>query len=157
MKTSKLKAFLLLIFILLTYFTFGVNASYFMGNYESWKLIGAEEFPSFYELQSVINHNIVFLPMAVLTVINLILIVYKPSYVNIGLLILSAVLCLGSWACVNYWQAPVFEDLAKNKSVSLIDELMKTETIRFSLLSVQFLAVTFMLWKILSQLSPKKR
>ncbi|NBA85711.1 hypothetical protein GVN16_08075 [Emticicia sp. CRIBPO] len=157
MKTSKIKALLLLIFIILTFYYFGANATYFFGGYESWKEVGAAEFVAFHELQYNLVYNTIFLPFIFLTSLNLALIFFRPSYVNLGLLLISLAFCACDWLATYYWQMPLYDQLAKARSLTLIEELVKTDIIRFSANSVQFLSVVFMLWKILSQLSPKKR
>ncbi len=157
MKNSKIKAILLLIFVILTYYLLGIHFSYFLGQYTAWKQVGPEEFVAFYQHQSDIMYNLVFIPAVIMTVLNLVLLVFRPSYVNIGFLILSAIFTGLMWACSYYWQTPVLEELSKARSIALISDLEKTETIRFAAQAVQVLCVTFMLGKILLQLSSRKR
>lgn len=115
---------LTIVYFFLTIYSFSGGAVQGIANYSSWKLIGAEEFPT---VHKYVNRRIflVYVPFFLLTVlINIVLIWFHPPAISTTLVIIAAVLNLFIWIITATMAIPIHKQLDRAKSNELIDRLV---------------------------------
>ena len=88
---------LTILYFFLTIYSFSGGAVQGIANYSSWKLVGAEEFPT---VHKYVNRRIflIYVPLFLLTVlINIVLIWFHPPAISTMLVVIAAVLNLFIW------------------------------------------------------------
>ncbi len=118
--------------------------------YQSWKLVGEEEFAA---VHSSVSSRILpwFGPVLVLMVLaNLLLIWFHPPAISMWLIVLTAAINLLLVTVRFAVYVPIHRKLDKAKSIELIDRLLKYEIYFYILVSLTTIATIVMLYQVVS-------
>jgi len=120
--------------------------------YQSWKLIGAAEFPA---VHSSVSRRILpcFGPvLVVLVLVNILLIWFHNPAISIWLIVLTATIHLLMVAVRFSVFVPIHRKLDKAKSIELIDRLLKYDVYLGSGIpaSIKMIATIVMLYQVVS-------
>ena len=143
---------LLFLFILFVFYCYGAGMVDYFGVYESWKLVGENEFAVLHGFQGNRIVNIFVLPSAIMTIFNILVVIFPAPYVNKRLQWYALIAYAFDWIFSFTMQIPIQIELSQGKSMSLIDELLRTNWWRFAADTIQFLIVCLLFWKILIRL-----
>jgi len=147
---------ILFLFILVTIYCFGAGMMDYFAIYEPWKLIDEKQFAAFHQFQGQRVINIFVIPSAVMTLLNIIAIIFPVHYVKRKLLWLSLLAYSFDWVFSFTMQIPIQLKLETAKDMQLIEELLRTNWYRFSADTLQFLFVCIIIWQLLYRNSTKK-
>ncbi len=118
--------------------------------YESWKLVGEEEFAA---VHSSVSSRILpwFGPVLVLIVLaNILLIWFHHPAISLWLIVLTAAIHLLLVTVRFAVYVPIHRKLDKAKSIELIDRLLKYEIYFYIFVSVATIATIVMLYQVVS-------
>jgi hypothetical protein len=139
----------------MTFYCYGAGMMDYFALYEPWKLIRAEDFPGFHQFQGSRAVNIFVIPSAVMTLLNILAVIFPPPYANRKWLWISLIAYTFDWIFSFTMQIPIQLELSKAKSMHLIDELLRTNWWRFAADTLQFLAVCALLLELLKELQAR--
>jgi hypothetical protein len=140
-------------FILLTIYCYGAGMVDYFGVYEPWKLIPDNNFAAYHQFQGKRIINIFVLPSAVMTLFNVLTLIFPPDYVSRKWLGYSLVAYSFDWIFSFTMQIPIQLELEKRKDMALIDELLRTNWYRFAADTLQFIIVCMIIYQLLRNLS----
>ncbi len=118
--------------------------------YQSWKLVGEEEFAA---VHSSVSSRILpwFGPVLVLIVLaNILLIWFHHPAISLWLIVLTAAIHLLLVTVRFAVYVPIHRKLDKAKSIELIDRLLKYEIYFYMFVSVATIATIGMLYQVVS-------
>jgi hypothetical protein len=142
---------ILFAFLLLTIYCYGAGMMDYFGIYEPWKLIDETTFAAFHQYQGARVINIFVIPSAIMTVFNILAVVFPVAFVNRKWLWLSLLAYTFDWIFSFTMQIPIQLELEKRKDMELINELLYTNWFRFAADTLQFLFVCVLVWQLLKQ------
>lgn len=146
------RTILLFLFILFVFYCYGAGMMDYFGVYESWKLVGENEFAALHGFQGNRIVNIFVLPSAVMTLLNILVVIFPPPYINKKLLWWALIAYTFDWIFSFTMQIPIQIELGQGKNMSLIDELLRTNWLRFAADTIQFVIVCMIFWRLLVRL-----
>jgi hypothetical protein len=147
------RTFLLFLFIVFTFYCYGAGMVDYFGIYESWKLVGEKEFAALHQFQGTRVVNIFVIPSAVMTLLNILVVIFPPPYVSRKLLWLSLLAYAFDWIFSFTMQIPIQLQLSEGKNMALIDQLLQTNWWRFAADTIQFIIVGLLLVGMLKKLN----
>ena len=118
--------------------------------YQSWKLVGEEEFAA---VHSSVSSRILpwFGPVLVLIVLtNILLIWFHHPAISIWLIVLTAAIHVLLVTVRFAVYVPIHKKLDKGKSIELIDRLLKYEIYFYTFVSIVTIATIAMLYQVVS-------
>ena len=121
--------------------------------YQSWKLVGEEEFAA---VHSSVSNRILpwFGPVLVLIVLtNILLIWFHHPAISIWLIVLTAAIHVLLVTVRFAVYVPIHKKLDKGKSIELIDRLLKYEIYFYTFVSIVTIATIAMLYQVVSSSS----
>lgn len=142
---------ILFLFILFSIYCYGAGMMDYFAIYEPWKLIDEKTFAAFHQYQGKRVINIFVIPSAVMTLLNILAIIFPVDYVNRKWLWLSLIAYAFDWIFSFTMQIPIQLKLEKAKDMQLITELLHTNWYRYAADSVQFLFVCILMWLLLKK------
>ena len=151
---SKQKTFrtaILFLFILFSIYCYGAGMMDYFAIYEPWKLIDENIFARFHQYQGSRVIMLFVIPSAVMTLLNLLAIIFPVSYVKRRWIILSFIAYCFDWIFSFTMQIPIQLKLEQAKDMRLINELLFTNWFRFAADTLQFLFVLILMWQLLKQ------
>lgn len=143
------RTFFLFIFIVLTFYCYGAGMMDYFGVYEPWKLIDESIFAAFHQYQGARVVNIFVIPSAIMTVFNILVLIFPVHFVKRKWLWLSLLAYIFDWIFSFTMQIPIQLELEKRKDIQLINELLYTNWFRFVADTLQFLFVCILVWQLL--------
>ncbi|WP_128548366.1 hypothetical protein [Larkinella soli] len=135
------------LFVVLTFFSYGTAMMDYFLVYPSRAIVGAGEFVAYHALLEDRILPISVVPFALMTVLNLLLLWYRPADVPKGLIRLSLLCLLLDWASSILVQIPMNLQLNEGKDLLLIQQVMDTNYGRIFLESAQALIAFLILNK----------
>ena len=157
MKNSVARTALLFVFIIMVFYCYGAGMMDYFAIYEPWNMIDEKIFPSFHGFQGERVMNIFVIPSGIMTILNILVVLFPPSYASRRLLIYALIAYAFDWIFSFTMQIPIQLKLAEAKDPALIRELLSTNWWRFAADTVQFVIVCTILWKLLRQLESNRR
>lgn len=151
MKTDTARTVILFLFILLTFYCYGAGMMDYFAVYEPWKLIDEKIFAAFHQYQGKRVINIFVIPSAVMTLLNILAVIFPVRYVAVKWLWLSLFAYSFDWIFSFTMQIPIQLKLEKAKNMHLIEELLRTNWYRFAADTLQFLFVCILVFLLLKQ------
>jgi hypothetical protein len=151
-KSGTARTALLFFFILFTFFCYGAGMMDYFAIYEPWKLIDEEIFATFHQYQGKRVISIFVIPSAVMTLLNIAVLIFPPAYADRKLILFSLIAYAFDWIFSFTMQIPFQLKLEEAKSMELLDELLRTNWWRFAADTVQFVIVCVLVWKLLREL-----
>jgi hypothetical protein len=151
-KSAHSRTILLFLFIVSVFYCYGAGMMDYFGVYESWKEVGEKEFAAVHGFQGSRIINIFVLPSAVMTLLNILIVLFPPANINKKLLWWALIAYAFDWIFSFTMQIPIQIELGQGKNVALIDELLRTNWWRFAADTIQFVIVCVVFWKILARL-----
>ena len=121
--------------------------------YQSWKLVGEEEFAA---VHSSVSSRILpwFGPVLVLIVLtNILLIWFHHPAISMWLIVLTAAIHVLLVTVRFAVYVPIHKKLDKGKSIELIDRLLKYEIYFYTFVSIVTVATIAMLYQVVSAYS----
>jgi hypothetical protein len=152
MKNQNARTLIFLLFLLLTIYCYGAGMMDYFAIYEPWKLIDAEDFAAFHQYQGVRVLSIFVLPSAIMTIFNILTVIFPPGYVLRRWLVYSLVAYSFDWIFSFTMQIPIQLELETRKDMLLLEELLSTNWYRFAADTLQFMIVCFILFQLLKKL-----
>lgn len=152
MKNSNARTLLLFLFLIMTFYCYGAGMMDYFGIYEPWKLIPDASFAAFHQYQGDRVVNIFVIPSAIMTLLNIAVVIFPAPYANKRWLWISLIAYAFDWIFSFTMQIPIQLKLNEGKDMALIDELLRTNWYRFAADTAQFLAVCMVLWYLLKEL-----
>lgn len=156
MKYPGFRNFLFFMFILLTIYCYGAGMMDYFAIYEPWKLIPDDIFANFHQYQGKRVINIFVIPSAVMTLFNILTVIFPPAYVQKKWLWFSLIAYAFDWIFSFTMQIPIQLELETRKDLSLITELLYTNWFRYAADTIQFLIVCIIIWQLLQRLSHRE-
>lgn len=152
MKKDTIRTTILFLFISSVFYCYGAGMMDYFAIYEPWKLIPDEHFAAFHQYQGVRVINIFVIPSAVMTLLNILALIFSPRYADRKLLALALAAYAFDWIFSFTMQIPIQLKLSEGKNMELLNELLRTNWWRFAADTVQFFIVCVLLWKLLRRL-----
>ena len=121
--------------------------------YQSWKLVGEEEFAA---VHSSVSSRILpwFGPVLVLIVLtNILLIWFHHAAISMWLIVLTAAIHVLLVTVRFAVYVPIHKKLDKGKSIELIDRLLRYEIYFYTFVSIVTIATIAMLYQVVSSSS----
>lgn len=156
MKKDTIRTAILFLFIGLTFYCYGARMMDYFTIYHSWKLIGEADFAQLHKYQSTFIINIFVIPAAVMTLLNILALIFPAHYASRKLPGISLIVYAFDWIFSFTTQIPIQFKLHNGKSMELLDELLRTNWWRFTADTIQFIIVCVLLWQLLQKLSSFK-
>jgi hypothetical protein len=150
------RTMILFLFILFTIYCYGAGMMDYFAIYEPWKLIDEKQFAAFHQYQGQRVINIFVIPSAVMTLLNILALIFPVDYVKMKWLWLSLLAYSFDWIFSFTMQIPIQLKLETAKDMELIEELLHTNWLRFAADTLQFLFVCIIVWQLLLQEQFKK-
>lgn len=138
-------AIVLILFALLSWFSYGTAMMDYFLVYPSRMIVGAGEFVAYHALLEDAILPVSVLPFFIITILNGILLWKRPAYVSGILLWISFIALLLDWASSIFIQIPMNIELNTGKNEVLIQQVMDTNWGRIFLESLQAIVVFFIL------------
>lgn len=142
---------LTIVYFILTIYSFSGGAVHGVANYPSWKLLRAEDFPA---VHKYVNRRIfiVYVPFFFLSVVvNILLIWFHPPAISTTLVVIAAILNLFIWVLTATVAIPIHKQLDREKSIELIDRLVKVHLyLRIMPGSLVMIVTALMMYQVLS-------
>lgn len=142
---------ILFLLIITTFYCYGAGMVDYFGIYETWKLVDEKDFTGLHHFQGQRVVAIFVIPSAVMTLINILTILFPVSYINKKLLWASLAAYSFDWIFSFTMQIPIQLQLAHGKDIGIINELLRTNWWRFAADTLQFLVICVLLWQLLQQ------
>jgi hypothetical protein len=140
---------------MLSAYSYGTAMMDYFLVYPSRAIVGETEFVAYHALLEDMIIPISVLPFLVITLLNLFLLWYRPSFVSRQLLWFSLVCLILDWLSSALLQIPMNLELNQGKNAALIQQVMDTNWGRIILESAQFIVVITMMNKALVN-APKR-
>ncbi len=151
MKKNDLRTAILFVFVLLTFYCYGAGMMDYFAIYEPWKMIDDKMFAAFHRYQGERIVSIFVIPSAVMTLFNILALIFPVQYVHVKWLWFSLLAYSFDWIFSFTMQIPIQLKLEEAKDMALIEELLRTNWYRFAADTLQFITVCIMLWKLLKE------
>ncbi len=132
-------------FFAATFFSYGTAMMDYFLVYPTRLLVGADEFVAYHALLEARIIPISVVPFALLTVLNALLVRFRPVGVSKTLVWASLLCLIAGWASSAFVQIPANLQLSDGKNVALIQHVMDTNWGRVVLESAQALPAFVML------------
>lgn len=139
------------LFIVMTIYCYGAGMMDYFAMYEGFKMVGDQNFPGFHHVVGERIVAIFVIPSAIMTVLNILTIIFPVRGIPKRYLWWSLVTYAFDWIFSFTMQIPIQLRLADGKNMQLIDELLRTNWLRFAADSCQFLIVCALLWVVLKR------
>lgn len=152
MKQQNVRTAILFLFILLVFYCFGTRMMDYFTIYYSWNLISEADFARLHQYQSVFIISIFVIPAAVMTVLNILVVLFPPRYMSRKLPGLALGVYAFDWIFSFSIQIPIQFKLHNGKDMGLLNELMRTNWWRFTADAIQFVIVCILFWQLLRKL-----
>lgn len=149
MKQQTVRTAILFLFILMVFYCYGTRMMDYFAIYHPWKLIAEKDFASFHQYQSVFIINIFVIPAAVMTLLNILVLLFPPPYLGRKLPGIALAVYAFDWIFSFTIQIPIQFRLHNGKSMELLNELLRTNWWRFAADTGQFVIVCILLWQLL--------
>lgn len=149
------RTFILFLLIITTFYCYGAGMMDYFAIYGSWKLISDNDFTALHHFLGQRVLPIFVFPSAVMTLINVVALIFPACYVNKKLLWISLIAYSFDWIFSFTMQIPIQLELSEGKNMALIDELIRTNWWRFAADTIQFLAICAILWQLLRKLETR--
>lgn len=149
MKNETVRTFFLFAFIILSFYCYGAGMMDYFAIYEPWKLIRANDFAAFHQYQGSRIIKIFVIPSAVMTIFNLLAVIFPVRFIPVKLLWASLLAYAFDWIFSFTMQIPIQLELETRKDMQLITELLYTNRFRFAADTLQFLILCILLWQLL--------
>jgi hypothetical protein len=147
---------ILFLFVVMTFYCYGAGLMDYFAIYEPWKLIEEAGFAAFHQFQGQRVVNIFVIPSAVMTLLNILAVLFPAHYVNRKWLYVSLAAYTWDWIFSFTTQIPIQLELEKGKNILLINDLLRTNWWRFAADTIQFSSVCILLALLLKQLEIQK-
>jgi hypothetical protein len=134
---------------MLSAYSYGTAMMDYFLVYPSRAIVGEMEFVAYHALLEDMIIPISVLPFLVITLLNLLLLWYRPSFVSQRLLWFSLACLILDWLSSALLQIPMNLELNHGKNAGLIQQVMDTNWGRIILESTQFIVVLIMMNKAL--------
>ncbi|MBC8033019.1 MAG: hypothetical protein H7Y03_02670 [Chitinophagaceae bacterium] len=151
MNNSLFRTIILFLFIIMTFYCYGAGMMDYFAIYEPWKMIDERIFADFHQYQGKRVISIFVIPSAVMTLLNILAVIFPPGYVKVKWLWLSLIAYAFDWIFSFTMQIPIQLELEKRKDLHLLQELLATNWYRFTADTLQFIMVCVLLWELLKQ------
>ncbi|MGN7722064.1 hypothetical protein [Chitinophaga sp. 22620] len=152
MKQQTPRTAILFLFILMVFYCYGAGMMDYFTIYKPWKLIAEEDFARFHQYQGQFVISIFVIPSAVMTLLNILVVLFPPPYLDRKLPGLALAAYAFDWIFSFTMQIPIQLELEKAKSMALLDELLRTNWWRFTADTIQFVIVCILFWQLLRRL-----
>lgn len=152
MKQHTIRTAILFLFILMVFYCYGAGMMDYFTIYNSWKLVDEADFARFHQYQGQFVINIFVIPSAVMTLLNILVLLFPPPYLGRKLPGLALAAYAFDWIFSFTMQIPIQLELGKAKSMALLDELLRTNWWRFTADTIQFVIVCILFWQLLRRL-----
>lgn len=113
--------------------------------YPGWRLLGADLFVKFHQQQSIWIINAFVIPLAIATILNILLLWQRPDFINKKMILLSLCCMIVNWVMSFFIQIPIHHQLNQTYNAVLLEKLITTNYLRVVLQKVQLLVVFQML------------
>lgn len=154
---SNTRIIILLLFLVFTFYCYGAGMMDYFAIYEPWKLIPEKNFAGFHQYQGKRIMNIFVIPSAVMTLLNILAIIFPVKSIGVKWLWLSLLAYAFDWIFSFTMQIPIQLVLETKKDDALIQELLDTNWLRFAADTLQFGFVCILLFKILKNFQPQNK
>lgn len=152
MRKDTIRTMILFLFTGSVFYCYGAGMMDYFAIYEPWKLIREEDFARFHQYQGERVINIFVIPSAVMTLFNILALLFPPRYASRKLLAFALLAYAFDWIFSFTMQIPIQLKLSEGKNMELLNELLRTNWWRFAADTIQFLIVCVLLWKLLRKL-----
>lgn len=132
-------------FFATTFFSYGTALMDYFLVYPSRMLVGTAEFVAYHALLEDRIIPISVVPFAVLTVLNWLMLLFRPSGIPKSYVWASLLCLLADWISTAFVQIPMNLQLSEGKNIALIQRVMDTNWLRVALESAQALLAFAML------------
>src|SRR5688572_9780433 len=106
-KSTTARTVLLFLFILFTFYCYGAGMMDYFSIYRPWKLIDEDDFAAFHQYQGQFVINIFVIPSAVMTLLNIAVLIFPPAYANRRLILFSLIAYAFDWIFSFTMQIPI--------------------------------------------------
>jgi hypothetical protein len=141
-------AIVLILFALLSWFSYGTAMMDYFLVYPSRMIVGAEEFVAYHALLEDAILPVSVMPFFIITILNGVLLWRRPPHVSGVLLWISFIALLLDWASSIFIQIPMNIELNTGKNEALIQQVMDTNWGRIFLESLQAVVVFFIMLRM---------
>lgn len=149
MRESAMRIVCFSLFCILSAYSYGTAMMDYFLVYPSRAVVGETEFVAYHALLEQVIIPISVLPFLVITLLNVLLLWYRPSFVSRRLLWFSLVCLMIDWLSSALVQIPMNLELSHGKNTELIQQVIDTNWGRVLLESTQFILVLIMMNKAL--------
>jgi hypothetical protein len=156
-KNTTTRIFSFSLFCVLSAYSYGTAMMDYFLVYPSRLIVGENEFVAYHALLENMIIPISVLPFLVITLLNFLLLWYRPAFVSGRLLWFSFVCLILDWLSSALLQIPMNLELNHGKNLKLIQHVMDTNWGRVILESAQFIIVLVMLANALMHSSVKEK
>jgi hypothetical protein len=156
-KNTATRIFSFSLFCLLSAYSYGTAMMDYFLVYPSRLIVGENEFVTYHTLLENMIIPISVLPFLVITLLNFVLLWYRPTFVSGRFLWFSFVCLILDWLSTALLQIPMNLELNHGKNQELIQQVMDTNWGRVILESAQFIIVSVMLVNALMNSSVKEK
>lgn len=132
-------------FFAMTFFSYGTALMDYFLVYPSRMLVGTAEFVAYHALLEVRIIPISVVPFAVLTLLNWLMLLFRPAGISKSFVWASLICLLADWVSTAFVQIPMNLQLGEGKNVALIQRVMDTNWLRVVLETAQALLAFAML------------
>ena len=151
MKTIFSRTALFAVFLVMVFYCYGAGMIDYFGVYETWKLIDVKDFTAVHHFQGGRIVSLFVIPSAVMTLLNILVLIFPPRYVNRRIILFALIAYLFDRIFSFIMQIPVQLKLSSQKNMELIDELLRTNWWRFAADTLQFVIVCGLLYGLLKK------
>lgn len=134
-------------FYVLTFYSYGTAMMDYFLVYPSQAIVGTEEFVDYHALLEARILPISVVPFLVITILNALLLWWRPTGVTKGLVWASLICLLLDWASSIFVQIPMNLQLNAGKDPAIIQRVMDTNWGRIFLESTQALLAFVLLYR----------
>ena len=152
MKQQTVRTALLFLFLLMVFYCYGAGMMDYFAIYKPWKMIAEKDFAGFHQYQGQFVINIFVIPSAVMTLLNILVVLFPPRYLGGKLPGFALAAYAFDWIFSFTMQIPVQLQLEKGKSMELLNELLHTNWWRFGADTIHLAVVCMLLWQLLRRL-----
>jgi hypothetical protein len=156
-KDTAMRVFCFSLFCVLSAYSYGTAMMDYFLVYPSRLIVGENEFVTYHALLENSIIPISVLPFLVITLLNFLLLWYRPAFVSGRLLWFSLVCLILDWLSSALLQIPMNLELNHGKNNELIQHVMDTNWGRVILETAQFIIVLVMLSKALMNSQVKEK
>jgi hypothetical protein len=144
------------LFVIMVFYCYGAGMIDYFGVYETWKLVDAKDFTAVHHFQGDRIVALFVIPSAVMTLLNIFVLVFPPRYVNRRIILFALIAYIFDWIFSFTMQIPIQLKLSGQQDMQLINELLRTNWWRFAADTLQFVIVCWLLHGLLRKLAVDK-